>query len=175
MLFDVRLSCGSDGSSTYHQQLVVGMPIKPFRLQLPMVPSPPGQETVDIECELYSSNWVVFHPNVIIDAKLGCVWNLELTLDPLRSLTPDKVRLVEFFLQRVQGKKHLLRVLKESILKPTFTSYSVVARIFDIINENYRSFLNVELQNQVGIIPLFSNPIPANQIGLIHLIQYDYV
>lgn len=99
---------------------------------------------------LDSTNWVVFQPNVIIDAKLGCMWYLELKLHPLTYLMPDKIRLVEFLLQRVSGKRHLLvSVLKDTILQPTFTDYSVVARIFDIINENYRSFLNVELQNQV--------------------------
>jgi len=96
-----------------------------------------------------SGNWVVFPPNVIIDAKLGCFWHLELKLEPLKSLIPDKTRLVEFLLQRESGKKYLIQVLKDTILTPDSNDLSRVADVFDILNENYRSFLNVELQNQV--------------------------
>lgn len=32
----------------------------------------PGQEP--FQCQLYSANWVIFQPNIIIDAVLGFLW-----------------------------------------------------------------------------------------------------
>jgi hypothetical protein len=160
MLFDVRLSGGFDGYATYHQSLVVPMPIKSFKLKLPMplmAPAVPassssGIEKSEVDCELYSVNWVVFQPNVIIDAKLGCLWFLQLKLDSIRNLMHDKIRLVEFFLQRSNGKKFLVQLLQSTILSPTsgVPDLSLLAGVFDKLNENYRSFLDVEVQSQVS-------------------------
>ena len=44
--------------------------------------------------EADSPNWIVFQPNVVIDAKLGCLWSVQLRLDPLIQLIPDKVRYI---------------------------------------------------------------------------------
>ena len=40
-----------------------------------------------------SPNWVVFQPNIVIDAKLGCLWHVFLKLEPLVTMIPDKVSL----------------------------------------------------------------------------------
>jgi len=152
MIFDVRLSGGFDGYATYHQSLVVPMPIKSFKLKLPMSAATPVGEKSEIECELYSVNWVVFQPNVIIDARLGCLWFLQLKLDPIRNLMHDKIRLVEFLLQRSHGKKYLVQLLQSTVLSPSSPDLGLVSGVFDKLNENYRSFLDVEIQNQVLIV-----------------------
>lgn len=100
--------------------------------------------------ETDSLNWVVFPPNVIIDAKLGYIWFLQLKVGPIQNLMPDKIRLVEFLLQRTQGKRQLLQLLQSKILPPTNPDLDLVGSVFDKLNENYRSFLDVEVQNQVS-------------------------
>lgn len=151
MIFDVRLSGGFDGYATYHQTLAVPMPIKPFKLKLPMSTATPLGEKSEIDCELYSVDWVVFQPNVIIDARLGCLWYLQLKLDSIKNLMHDKIRLVEFFLQRTNGKKYILQLLQHSIISQSSEplDLTLIAGMFDKLNENYRSFLDVEMQNQV--------------------------
>lgn len=151
MIFDVRLSGGFDGYATYHQTLVVPMPIKPFQLKLPMSTTTPLGEKSEIDCELYSVNWVVFQPNVIIDAKLGCLWYLQLKLDSIKNLMHDKIRLVEFFLQRSNGKKYILKLLQSTIMaEECVPDLTLISGMFDKLNENYKSFLDVEMQNQVN-------------------------
>lgn len=99
-----------------------------------------------------SVNWVVFPPNVIIDAKLGCLWFLQLKLGSIQNLMPDKIRLVEFLLQRTQGKRQLLQLLQHTVLSPRSTDLDLVEGVFDKLNENYQSFLDVEMQNQVSTL-----------------------
>lgn len=152
MIFDVRLSGGFDGYATYHQSLVVPMPIKPFKLKLPMSAATPLGDKSEIDCELYSVNWVVFQPNVIIDARLGCLWFIQLKLDSIKNLMHDQIRLVEFFLQRSNGKKFILQLLQSLISTADGSQrldLTLIAGIFDKLNENYKSFLDVEMQSQV--------------------------
>ncbi|ODM97394.1 hypothetical protein Ocin01_09287 [Orchesella cincta] len=150
MLFDVHLSGAYDGYATYHTAVVVPMPIKQFKLKLPTA-STSVSEASEVPCELYSVNWVVFPPNVIIDAKLGCLWFLQLKLAPIQNLMPDKIRLVEFLLQRSNGKRQLLQLLQNTILSPTFPELDLVGGVLDKLNENYQSFLDVEMQNQMSL------------------------
>nr|CAD7425884.1 unnamed protein product [Timema monikensis] len=152
-----------------------------------------------------SPNWVVFQPNIVIDAKLGCLWwdvnphlrggrvenhlgkttpilpdrdsNLdlpvlssrakhdkrvsqlchrggyvELNLKPLVSLIQDKCLLVDCLMQRKNAKQVVIQVLQD-ILEPTEQNRSylvVVAELFDHLNDVYRSFLEVEMQSQMG-------------------------
>jgi len=98
---------------------------------------------------LDSANWVVFQPNIVIDAKLGCLWTLELKLAPILCLMPDKIRLVEFLLQRSSGKKYMIQMLQSTILSAESPDLALIANIFDKLNDNYKSFVNVEVQSQV--------------------------
>lgn len=72
MMFDIMMN-GDDvsGSVTYHKPFLGQHPIKPFVLTQPALPSKVLTEPTQMQCELYSPNWVVFQPNIIIDAKLG--------------------------------------------------------------------------------------------------------
>ena len=71
VIFDIHLDGESDGYVTHHYPVVSPLPIKPFRLLLPTLNIQSGQEKMEYTCELYSANWIVFQPNVVIDAKLG--------------------------------------------------------------------------------------------------------
>lgn len=100
---------------------------------------------------LDSKNWVLFQPNIVIDIRLGCVWYVNLKLEPLQLIVADKVRLVEFLLQRTDGKSTLMSVLKNVIdLEYNGTMLPIIENIFDKINAVYKIYLDHEIQSQMG-------------------------
>lgn len=153
MLFDINLNGESDAFVTYHQPVAPPQPIKPFNLRLPAATANQVlTEPAQLKCELYSPNWVVFQPNIVIDAKLGCLWYVELCLEPLVELIPDRCLLVDFLMQRRDSKPVIIKVLQD-ILQPTEKNRGylvVISELFDHLNEVYRSFLEVEMQSQMG-------------------------
>lgn len=86
-----------------------------------------------------SANWVLFQPDIVIDAKLGCLWYVGLKLDAMCLLMTNRVRLVEFLLQRSDGKPAIMEMLKQMLT----TDYNggamlpVLATIFDRLNAVY--------------------------------------
>ncbi|CAK9806672.1 Regulator of MON1-CCZ1 complex [Anthophora plagiata] len=146
MIFDIMLPGVSDGIVMHHTSVVPAMPIKPYNLKVPGTTL--SNETYQ-PCQLYAPSWVVFQPNIIIDAKLGCVWYIELKLETLVKLFTDKVLLVEFLMQRTNAKHILIRVLQDFMM---YLPYSLVDMpvIFDKLNSVYRKYLESEIQNQIG-------------------------
>lgn len=87
---------------------------------------------------LDSPNWVLFQPNIVIDAKLGCLWNVKLKLESLCHLITDRVRLVDFLLHRSNAKIVLLDVLKELLTTQyNNTLLTVIENVFDKLNVVY--------------------------------------
>ncbi|KAL5276925.1 C18orf8 family protein [Megaselia abdita] len=147
MLFDISLSKEVVNEITYHNAIIPGRSIKPFALKLPSL----SLDEKSVNCELYSKNWVLFQPNIVIDAQLGCMWYLNLKLDPLTILIADKVRLTEFLLQRSEGKVVLLKVLKNLVTDPVNGSLlTSLESIFDRINSIYSSWNQYEVQSQTA-------------------------
>lgn len=153
LLFDISLPGEVINEVTYHAPITPGRSIKPFGLKLPSL-SPDGQI---LQCELCeysvkatlkslfnlrffadSTHWVLFQPNIVIDAKLGCMWYLNLCIEPLCHLISDRIRLTEFLLQRSNGKQALLKVLaqlvddqyKGSLLPVLETLFSKINKIY---------------------------------------------
>ncbi|XP_034659319.1 regulator of MON1-CCZ1 complex isoform X2 [Drosophila subobscura] len=147
LLFDISLTGEVIQDITYHAPVSTGRSIKPFGLKLPSL-SPDGQI---LQCELYSTHWVLFQPNIVIDAKLGCMWYLNLCIDPLCNLISDRIRLTEFLLQRSSGKQVLLKVLGQLVDDQyKGTLLPVLETIFSRINKIYASWVQLELQNQTA-------------------------
>lgn len=85
-----------------------------------------------------STNWVLFQPNIVIDAKLGCMWYLHLDIESLCTLISDRIRLTEFLLQRNNGKAALLRVIRTLVNDQYNGSFlPVLETIFNKINKVY--------------------------------------
>lgn len=84
---------------------------------------------------------MLFQPDIVIDAKLGCLWYVHLKLETMCSLISDRVCLVEFLLQRTDGKTVLIGLLKRwlSALAASGDAdvLAVLAAIFDRINAVY--------------------------------------
>uniref|UniRef100_A0A336N2B0 CSON008772 protein n=1 Tax=Culicoides sonorensis TaxID=179676 RepID=A0A336N2B0_CULSO len=151
LIFDIMLPGERDPVTGIVTQLPLtsGKPIKPFHLKLPSL----SYDTSNtMECELYSPNWVLFQPNIVIDAKLGCLWNLEILLEPLSQHIGDFVKLIDFLLRRTGAKPIVLSVIKELLS----TQYSgvklpIIETIFDKLNVIYKNDLDNELYMQMAL------------------------
>ncbi|XP_012157077.1 uncharacterized protein C18orf8 isoform X2 [Ceratitis capitata] len=147
LLFDIALAGEQMNGVTYHTPITPGRSIRSFALKLPSL-SPDGQI---MQCELYSINWVLFQPNIVIDAMLGCMWYLNLDVEPLCTLISDRIRLTEFLLQRTTGKQVLLKMLRQMVDEQyKGTLLPVLETIFNKINKVYATWVQLELQTQTA-------------------------
>ncbi|KAL9904700.1 regulator of MON1-CCZ1 complex protein bulli [Glossina fuscipes fuscipes] len=147
LVFDIALSGEVINEVTYHKPITTPRNIRPFALKLPSL-SPDGNI---LQCDLYSTNWVLFQPNIVIDAKLGCMWYLNLDIEAFCTLISDRIRLTEFLLQRESGKPVLLKVLKQLVQDQYNGSLlPVLETIFNKANKIYASWVQTELQNQTA-------------------------
>lgn len=142
MVFDVGLPPSeTDSYCSYHHPVLAPLPIKPVKLKVAGIPTQTGLEMREVGVELYSPNWVVFQPNIVIDAKLGCLWHISLRLDALVPMIPDKCRLVDFLLLRRDSKKVILYVLQTALVPGQHCNLATIAKIFNKLNEVYRAYL----------------------------------
>lgn len=86
-----------------------------------------------------SKSWVVFTPNIVIDADVGCLWTLEINYGALCAMVTDRIRLVEFLLQRSKGKLYLIQVLQEMIAEGEYkpTNLPIIEAVFDRLNATF--------------------------------------
>ncbi|XP_012274553.1 uncharacterized protein C18orf8 [Orussus abietinus] len=152
MIFDIMLPGVSDGTVIHHTHVAVPKPIKPYIL--PTIESSSSELSAE-PCQLYSPNWVVFQPNIVIDAILGCFWYIQLRLEALVNLITDKVLLIEFLMQRKDAKNVLVQVLQNLMMEMPVTLMDMPT-IFGKLNAVYRSHLENEIQSQMGT-PLQNN------------------
>ncbi|XP_042216165.1 regulator of MON1-CCZ1 complex-like isoform X1 [Homarus americanus] len=145
LLFDILLGGEVNGGITSVYPITVPRSIQPFSLVEPdAVPSTTSQP-ISLPCELYAPTWVVFQPDIVIDARLGCMWHLRLRLDCLTSSVEDKSQLVDCLLRRKQAKPLVLSVVRQVVESGQLAS---LGQIFDKINVAYRQHLNTVLQSQ---------------------------
>lgn len=90
-----------------------------------LAPTPPSRRASSeramqsITCDMYSSSWAVFLPDVIIDAKLGCLWRLQVNLSPIiKAMQHEPNRAIDFLLNRTSAdaKELLLSLVFDKIL-----------------------------------------------------------
>lgn len=86
-----------------------------------------------------SATWVVFQPDVVIDARLGCFWCISLNLSALCKLVDDRVILCEILLNRTNGKSWLVKMLKQ-LLNETDAStlLPTISEVFTTLNKVYK-------------------------------------
>lgn len=145
MVFDIALPGESDGSVTYHSPVVPARSMRSFNLHLPGLGEP-----LSHTCELYSPNWVVFQPNIVIDAKLGCLWYIALCLTTLCKQIKDLSTCVQLVLKRTGGKEVLLKLLHNAINRPQ-PPLASIQESFNHINTVYRQWAEAELQSQTAL------------------------
>ncbi|XP_021120810.1 uncharacterized protein C18orf8 homolog isoform X4 [Heterocephalus glaber] len=112
VIFDIRLRGEFDGSVTYHHPVLPARSIQPY--QIPAAGPAAVTSQSPVPCKLYSSSWIVFQPDIIISASQGYLWNLQVKLQPIVNLLPDKGRLMDFLVQRKECKMVILSVCSQS-------------------------------------------------------------
>ncbi|XP_069952653.1 regulator of MON1-CCZ1 complex isoform X2 [Cherax quadricarinatus] len=163
LLFDILLGGEVSSGVTSVYPITVPRSIQPFSLVEPeAVPSTTSQP-ISLPCELYAPTWVVFQPDIVIDARLGCMWHLRLCLDFLANAVEDKSQLVDCLLRRKQAKPLVLSVVRQVVESGQLAS---LGQIFDKINIAYRQHLNTVLQSQMGesvSAPMVSTSVPERR------------
>ncbi|XP_028011565.2 regulator of MON1-CCZ1 complex isoform X2 [Eptesicus fuscus] len=112
VIFDIKLRGEFDGTVTFHHPVLPARSIQPY--QIPVAGPAPVTSQSPVPCKLYSSSWIVFQPDIIISASQGYLWNLQVKLQPIVNLLPDKGRLMDFLLQRKECKRVILAVCSQS-------------------------------------------------------------
>ncbi|XP_030746483.1 regulator of MON1-CCZ1 complex [Sitophilus oryzae] len=155
-LFDIALPGESDGSVKYHTPIAPAKSFKPTSIVLPGL-----VESEAHICELYSPNWVVFQPNIVIDAKLGCLWHISICLEELCDQIKDLGVCTQLALKRSDGKPVLLKLLLDTITqdKPPLEKLN---ESFNHINFVYRDWAENELQSTLASSPP-SVPLPESK------------
>lgn len=172
----------SDGFQTIHEPLLSQLSIQPVNVNWQLVSSSVTPSSASIE--LYSSNWIVFLPNVIIDVKMGCLWYLLINLDFLLDAIFNRLLLIDILLRRMNGKASiltLLRTLLTNIVAPVqidsnnvscISPYNVLNWWIDMIDRINRVFIenspNRPLLDQsdiYSVLSLFSTMASISTIG----------
>ena len=163
-VYDIEESSTSqnDGFQTIHEPLLSSLSIQPTNINWHSTsPSP-----TPISIELYSSNWVVFLPNVIIDIKIGFLWNLTINLDYLLDVIPNHLLLLEILLRRANGKASILTLLR-TILTNVVSPSQIESN--DQENANPSTVLDLWIEIITRINHVFVNNFPNRP----HLEQID--
>jgi len=87
----------------------------------------------------YAPSWVIFLPNILVDARHGDMWSLGLRLR--RAECSDPVDLCLFHLHRAGGKPHLLDHLKQALRDPS-VSLSKYSLMFGEIMKSYHQHMH---------------------------------
>uniref|UniRef100_A0A667ZDY8 Regulator of MON1-CCZ1 n=1 Tax=Myripristis murdjan TaxID=586833 RepID=A0A667ZDY8_9TELE len=141
LIFDIRLR-EPDCAVNTHQPVLPARSIHPYRIPLSgptVVPSQPA-----VPCQLYSSSWSVFQPDIIISASEGYLWYLQVKLPPTVNLLQDKGKLMDFLLRRRDCKMVILSVCSQILEGGEKGSLPVVATVFDKLNQVYKEYLEAE-------------------------------
>ncbi|CAG4963120.1 unnamed protein product [Colias eurytheme] len=138
-LFDIMEETKREGNSAMHLPIVQGISMKPALVD--------GQE-----CPMYSGNWVVFQPDYIIDARLGCLWKVQLIHSGLAHNVPkDEIsKIVAVLLRRKNGKDAIYQILNQLVTNAG-TYLVELSKVFDEINAVYRKWADLEVaRNTAG-------------------------
>ncbi|XP_066539363.1 regulator of MON1-CCZ1 complex isoform X2 [Hoplias malabaricus] len=140
-IFDIRLK-EPDCAVNVHQPVLPARSIHPYKIPLTGPTSSSNQASVP--CELYSSSWSVFQPDIIISASEGYLWYIQLKLQPTVNLIQDKGKLIDFLLHRRDCKMVILSVCSQMLEGGEKGNLPVVATVFDKLNQVYKEYLEAE-------------------------------
>uniref|UniRef100_A0A8B9YR34 Regulator of MON1-CCZ1 n=1 Tax=Bos mutus grunniens TaxID=30521 RepID=A0A8B9YR34_BOSMU len=131
VIFDIRLRGEFDGSVTLHHPVLPARSIQPYQI-------PAAGKGVAV------CGWKGEQPDIIISASQGYLWNLQVKLQPIVNLLPDKGRLMDFLLQRKECKMVILSVCSQMLTESDRATLPVIATVFDKLNQEYKKYLDAE-------------------------------
>ncbi|ELK05701.1 hypothetical protein PAL_GLEAN10023158 [Pteropus alecto] len=169
VIFDIKLRGEFDGTITFHHPVLPARSIQPY--QIPIAGPAPVTSQSPVPCKLYSSSWIVFQPDIIISASQGYLWNLQVKLQPIVNLLPDKGRLMDFLLQRKECKMVILSVCSQMLSESDRATLPVIATVFDKLNHEYKKYLDAEQSYTMAVeagqsrsSPLLKRPVRTQAV-----------
>ncbi|XP_023386583.1 uncharacterized protein C18orf8 homolog isoform X3 [Pteropus vampyrus] len=169
VIFDIKLRGEFDGTVTFHHPVLPARSIQPY--QIPIAGPAPVTSQSPVPCKLYSSSWIVFQPDIIISASQGYLWNLQVKLQPIVNLLPDKGRLMDFLLQRKECKMVILSVCSQMLSESDRATLPVIATVFDKLNHEYKKYLDAEQSYTMAVeagqsrsSPLLKRPVRTQAV-----------
>nr|CAG4646085.1 EOG090X028B [Macrothrix elegans] len=167
-IFDINMPGESEGRIVSLHPFLGSVSIRPYYFNLPAATAMLSQEPSQMSCEMYSPNWVFFQPNIIIDAILGCMWNLELILGPIIDFVDHPCDLFDFLLQRTDSKPTVIAALTRlmSPYRGMGCDVAVLGLVFDKLNDAYRAQLDIDVQSHIAMPASSSLPlIPSSSLA----------
>ncbi|KAF6029890.1 C18orf8 [Bugula neritina] len=170
LLYDLKFSSVCDQQIAIHQQpLITPLPMKPVTQMPPFVPSfsssPAAMAAAQPAYEMYSNNWIVFQPDVIIDAVQGCMWKTEISLPGFVDMISDKCLLIEVLLHRAGAKSLILDVVRSLVTPETASSLTTIGEIFNRLNQVYA--YNEDMKSDFEVLSITKSWLAANAVSVI--------
>ncbi|XP_077291953.1 regulator of MON1-CCZ1 complex protein bulli [Arctopsyche grandis] len=134
MLFDIMEEGTMEGEMKVHGPITFPMSLKPVTVP-------------DLQCQMYSGNWVVFQPDIVIDARLGCLWRV--VLKPAGLIDASRDYIVSILLRRREGRQTIYAILKNMVSEGN-KCLTGLMKVFDQINHVYRKQAELDLAKQTG-------------------------
>lgn len=129
----VKRNDGSTEEVTEHYPIV-----EPFSITLKT-----GSNGVGIgKYDLYSPSWIVFQPDIVIDAKLGALWCISINLETLVKTISNKTLLMDFLLRRATSKKTILEVVLKALQPESQADLGTISQMFDQLNKIYAKVIH---------------------------------
>ncbi|KAG5195633.1 hypothetical protein JEQ12_011928 [Ovis aries] len=151
VIFDIRLRGEFDGSVTLHHPVLPARSIQPY--QIPAAGPAPVTSQSPVPC------------------KLCYLWNLQVKLQPIVNLLPDKGRLMDFLLQRKECKMVILSVCSQMLTESDRATLPVIATVFDKLNQEYKKYLDAEQSYTMAMeagqsrsVPLLRRPVRTQAV-----------
>nr|XP_036875089.1 regulator of MON1-CCZ1 complex [Manis javanica] len=101
----------------------------------------------------------------------GYLWNLQVKLQPIVNLLPDKGRLMDFLLQRKDCKMVILSVCSQMLSESDRATLPVIATVFDKLNHEYKKYLDAEQSYTMAVeagqsrnSPLLKRPVRTQAV-----------
>ncbi|RXN01530.1 hypothetical protein EOD39_6432 [Acipenser ruthenus] len=123
MIFDIKLR-DTEGTLNIHQPVLPARSIHPYKIPL----TGPAAVTTPtpVPCELWY------------------LWYLQVKLQPVVNLMKDKGKLIDFLLQRRDCKMVIVSVCFQLLNGSDKGNLSVIATVFDKLNQVYKEYLEAE-------------------------------
>ena len=154
MIYDISFGGSVSGSVMKHNSVLAPLPISQCVIHLKnktgsKTPSPrvildeslvtPDSTITPVTPELYSSKWIFFQPNIVIDAQFGVIWLLKLNLTAISNMMTDKCNVIQLLLMRNGGKEVIFDVCRESLEPGRQANLGILGAMFDQFNHAYKS------------------------------------
>ncbi|MGH0137992.1 UNVERIFIED_CONTAM: hypothetical protein FKN15_065323 [Acipenser sinensis] len=123
MIFDIKLR-DTDSTLSVHQPVVPARSIHPYKI--PLTGPAAVTTATPVPCELWY------------------LWYLQVKLQPVVNLMKDKGKLIDFLLQRRDCKMVIVSVCFQMLNGPDKSNLSVIATVFDKLNQVYKEYLEAE-------------------------------